>query len=154
MKEVKLTRGYSALVDDEDYERINSLKWFVNINGNYVRAARMKNRKIIYMQHEVLQTKDYIDHINRNSLDNRKENLRITDHAANMLNTVRHIDRIGICYNKRASLWVVYLDRPREPRIYLGYRKTKDEALTLLEEGRIQHESNQNRSITAGYAEI
>lgn len=31
MREIPLTRGYIALVDDEDFERVNELKWHVKI---------------------------------------------------------------------------------------------------------------------------
>lgn len=27
--EIKLTKGFFAIVDDEDYERVNALKWHV-----------------------------------------------------------------------------------------------------------------------------
>lgn len=43
------------------------------------------------------------------------------------------MNRVGVCYNKRANLWMAYLDAPGAKRIYLGYRKTEDEAKALLE---------------------
>ena len=38
MKEIQLTQGYVALVDDDDYERVSRLKWCASI--------RRKNGKI------------------------------------------------------------------------------------------------------------
>jgi len=69
-------------------------------------------------------------------LDNRKCNLRIVDHEQNMRNTARHKDRVGITFNKRANLWMSYLDTPGKTRKYLGYSKTKEDAELKLEEAK------------------
>jgi len=52
MKEIQLSKGFIALVDDEDYERVNAFKWFVKIGSHSNYAARHiqigKKRKTIF----------------------------------------------------------------------------------------------------------
>lgn len=148
MKELHLTKGYSALIDAEDFERLSKKKWMANVNANQIRAARTEKVngkvKMLYLHHAVLNVDSAIlrlngkevDHINGNPLDNRKENLRIVDHTINMRNTVRHKNRVGYCFNKRANLWSCYLDSPGKSRQYLGYTKTKEEAELRVREKR------------------
>lgn len=142
MKEITLTRGFIALVDDEDFERINKFNWFSTVNGTYVRASRMQMRKMIYMHHQVLGIMPWeldgreIDHDDRNPLNNQRHNLILTDHTGNMRNTLRHMNRKGYCFNYRANLWSVYLDMPGRNRKYLGYTKTEEEAIQRITEAR------------------
>lgn len=142
VKRIPLTRGYYALVDAEDFTKISSVKWQAIVtklkNGNYVRAVQSTaNKSKRYMHHAVLdfywqKGGPVVDHINRNSLDNRKANLRIVSQKENMSNGIRSLNRVGVCYNKRAKLWFVYKDSKDSPRVNLGYRKTRQEAEALL----------------------
>lgn len=142
MREIQLTRGFTAQVSDEDYDRINAFNWFASVGEHQVRAARMKNRQMIYMGHEVLQVKSCkqweVDHRDKDTLNNQRDNLRIVTHKVNMQNTDRHLNRKGYCYNKRAGLYSVYLDMPNQKRRYLGYTKTETEAITRAKEAREQ----------------
>ena len=78
-KRIELSQGKFALVDDEDFEHINQFKWYYAA-GYARRNLRMKNgkRKIIFMHRIIAKTPEgmYCDHINGNTLDNRKSNLR------------------------------------------------------------------------------
>lgn len=49
MKEIKLTKGATALIDDDDYQYINQWKW--NYNGSY--AMRTKGKTCVYMHREI-----------------------------------------------------------------------------------------------------
>lgn len=85
MKEIPLTQGFNAIVDDEDYERLSQWKWC--FDGRY--AVRWGNGgKRVYMHREVSQTPPNMntDHSNRNKLDNRKHNLRHCLDSQNSMN--------------------------------------------------------------------
>lgn len=101
MKYIKLTRGFKAIVDDEDYEYLNQFKWCVNIGKktNYaVRYATINGRYThILMHREIMNTPKGLDcdHVFHNGLDNRKyieingklvKNLRNCKHSQNMRN--------------------------------------------------------------------
>jgi len=90
MKKIPLSQGKFALVDDEDFERLSKYKWCLNNNyaGRRVTTGYRKST-IIYMHSVINGTtigKD-TDHINRNKLDNRRENLRTCSRSDNIRNT-------------------------------------------------------------------
>lgn len=73
-----------AIVDSEDIEILRKFKWCKDKNG-YV-----KNSKQQYLHKVVLKNfTDFIDHINGNTLDNRKSNLRKCSNSDNLKNRVR-----------------------------------------------------------------
>jgi hypothetical protein len=87
MKNIPLTKGKFAIVDDEDFEYLNKWRWKYHKDGYAVRTAT-KNKNI-YMHREINKTPKGVitDHINRNGLDNRKLNLRNSSFSQNALNT-------------------------------------------------------------------
>ena len=92
MKEIKLTRGESALINDEDFEWINSYNWALHPQGNGYAVRKGSKAKgeprTVNMHRMIMQSKpgEHVDHINLNSLDNRKENLRIANIQTNAFN--------------------------------------------------------------------
>lgn len=87
MKELKLTKGKYALVDDEDFEKLNNYSWHILRNGYAMARIKGTNKKIL-LHRLILNAPNgrMIDHINHNVLDNRKENLRfcsVTENARN-----------------------------------------------------------------------
>jgi hypothetical protein len=85
-KEIKLTKGQFAIVDDEDYDYLNQWKWCLT-TSNYVR--RWQKGKTIYLHRVILKVIDkniFVDHIDMNTLDNRKINLRICTRSQNAMN--------------------------------------------------------------------
>lgn len=135
--EIKLSNGGTALVDDEDYAGIVVFKWRHN---KYAQRTTQCNyeRRTIYMQHQVLKIQPKqlgdkeVDHINRNPLDNRKENLRIITHAENMRNCLRSMYKLGVCFEARRNKWRAYLDRKGYARKFIGYFSTMEEALAAV----------------------
>jgi hypothetical protein len=89
MSEIILSNGQTALVSPEDYDRLNRYAWAMGGNGYAV--ARVDG-VTTYMHHLVLPDVPsgmVRDHINRNRLDNRRENLRVVSMGHNTVNTSR-----------------------------------------------------------------
>lgn len=89
MKEIRLTQGKVAIVDDEDFERLSEINW--HFAGGYARRnKRLENgkRRMEFMHRIIAETPDgmFTDHINGNALDNRKCNLRNVSKAENAKN--------------------------------------------------------------------
>jgi hypothetical protein len=115
MKEIPLTQGKVALVDDEDYEYLNQFKWCAHNRRNTSYAVRAlpidKNEKqnTIKMHRVIINTPKEMetDHINGNGLDNRRENLRIVTTRQNQQNL--HIKKSskypGVCWEAGRSRW-------------------------------------------------
>ncbi len=85
MKEIPLTQGKFALVDDEDYEMLMQWKW--QYATGY--ATRRVWPKVRLLMHRVImnaQPGEQIDHKNLNRLDNQRSNLRFATYAQNMYN--------------------------------------------------------------------
>ena len=93
MKEIQLTQGKVALVDDDMYEYLNQWKWQVNKNGNKfyaITTLHINGKCKTTFMHRLISnnknTKMHTDHINGDGLDNRKINLRICTHSQNLMN--------------------------------------------------------------------
>lgn len=93
MKEIPLTQGKVALVDDEDYERVARYKWCAVIrrNGSYYAFA---NGGRLLMHRFILGVTggSKVDHYNQNTLDNTRANLRLATTAQNGHNMRKHRD--------------------------------------------------------------
>ena len=92
MKVISLTQDKVALVDDEDYERLNQFKWYARWNNQRFYACRKiktsNGQKIEHMHRVIAITPHGLDtdHKNGDSLDNQKDNLRWASRAQNMQN--------------------------------------------------------------------
>jgi hypothetical protein len=95
-KEIKLSNGMVALVDDEDYESLSRWKWCAHKSkGNYyaergTRNRRLGTQKTIRMNRQIMNAPDgvQVDHKNRNTLDNQKHNLRLCNNSQNQCNKI------------------------------------------------------------------
>jgi hypothetical protein len=96
VREIPLTQGYVALVDDEDFEFLSQWKWRVlkAMDGRKIYARRSLARTTdgkrpqILMHTALMGTPDglEVDHENGNGLDNQRHNLRVGTHQQNMRN--------------------------------------------------------------------
>jgi len=115
-RKIPLTRGKYAIVDQDDYERLNKYKWHASAYNNTCYAVRHKYykgvHKYVRMHREIIKAPDtfLVDHINLNGLDNRKANLRLAtkvQNAQNMSKTKRKTSSKykGVSYIKRDRIW-------------------------------------------------
>jgi hypothetical protein len=92
MKEIALTRGKVALVDDQDHDRLSRYSWYASRSGGvwYAKTGIWDGRRTAQIaMHRLLINADagqLIDHINGNGLDNRRSNLRLCCKAQNQQN--------------------------------------------------------------------
>lgn len=95
-REIPLTRGLTALVDDADYQSLARHRWFAQsgkVNGERTfyaaRSVRDGGKKrLVYMHHLLLDAPVGLqrDHENGNTLDNRRHNLRVATSTQNQAN--------------------------------------------------------------------
>lgn len=106
MKSIPLTQGKFALVDDEAYEWLSCDKWYASASGKterwYAKRSEFKNGVLVmrvWMHKEILGVGQgvQVDHVNRDSLDNRRTNLRLATHADNQRNQgMRRTNKSGL----------------------------------------------------------
>ena len=90
MKRLKLTQGKYTLIDDENFEELSKVSWCITKTGEDRWYAINKSHGInTYMHRFLMKTPKGMDtdHINGDSLDNRKENLRICTRSENLYNS-------------------------------------------------------------------
>lgn len=112
-----------ALVDDADFEWLNQFKWYAKgPEGRYVYAVTGSEKT--RMHRLILPEVVLVDHQNRDTLDNRRENLRPATRTDNGANAVRRTDNTsgfkGVYWNKEKRQWVARVG-VRGKRRYLGH---------------------------------
>jgi hypothetical protein len=145
-KEIELTRGQVAIVDDADFEELNIWKWHYSHPGKgngtqgYARRARPGGRKArkekgawIYMHRQICGY-DQVDHANGNKLDNRRENLRRADKSRNGANRRKFQRKTkptsnykGVYWRKSSKAWVAQIG-VKGVRKHLGFFSDEIEA--------------------------
>lgn len=148
MKEIVLTREKTALVDDEDFEELNKYKWCTYSGpwGCYaVRALPRSGGKhrIVRMHRSILDAPDgiQVDHINHNTLDNRRENLRLCTNLENSRNriSIRGSSRYkGVGWHKQRSKWRAYI-KVNGKDISLGLFTKEVDAAVVYNNAAIEH---------------
>ena len=97
MRKIELTQGKVALVDDADYELVSQYKWSIGSAGYACRSYMIKRQVFNVLMHRLIMgnPEQPVDHINRDKLDNRRENLRIATHGINRQNVAEVANLTG-----------------------------------------------------------
>lgn len=110
MREIHLVRGEVALVDDDVYDEMSGYRWY-SMKGYATRGYFHKGRtKHVRMHRAIVGAAPgvMVDHINGNTLDNRRENLRVCSNSDNQKNRHRANGSSrfkGVCWNKQSNKW-------------------------------------------------
>ena len=130
--------------DLEDYDKIKNYCWYEakSHKGYSALKTHLPDTKKCIKMHQLLGYSGY-DHENRNSFDNRKENLRLCTAKENNRNQNRQWNNTsgftGISWNKANSKWEVYIDVDGK-RIKLGMFHVDDKNNAIVTRLRAEKE--------------
>ena len=127
-------KGEIILIDTEDVGKIKGYTWYRI--GRYI--GTQKKKKSILIHSLIMESSEgkVIDHINRNTLDNRKINLRVCTQSENLINTCLRTNNKsgirGVKYYKAYDKWTAYITFNKINH-FLGYFKLKEDAMAARE---------------------
>lgn len=143
MKEIILTQGKVALVDDDDFERIRHFHWYARKTRNKFYAAYKVKKQgkstTFYMHREIMNYPEgmHIDHIDGNGLNNQRSNLRICTCQENQRN--RHGAQSnsksgvkGVSWHKTSGKWRAVI-KVNGKHKQIGEYKTISEASKVVQ---------------------
>lgn len=144
---------FDVLVDTKNVKIIQKVKWYIDINnksGRIVVRGRYEERNVFlhrYIMNIINEEPSiYIDHIDRNTLNNLESNLRITNNSINQRNKGVQKNNTsgipGVRFDKNINSWVsVYTDinGKRHTRTFSAKKYGYDEAKELAIKNRIEN---------------
>jgi len=149
-RRIPLTQGKYAIVDPEDFTRLNKHKWHANKAKNTYYAVRRihiarSKWKHIKMHREILRPPAhlYVDHINHNGLDNRKANLRPATCRQNSYNRIHFRKNPsskykGVSFKKRTKKWTAQI-RYNGKTKFIGSYENEIEAAKAYDKAAKKH---------------
>lgn len=133
-KEIPLTRGMVAIVDDDWYEMLSLVKWAASKRGYARRSSTYNGNNYCEPMHRVILDAPRsiaVDHINNNRLDNRRSNLRFSDAKGNNGNQSIRVGGTskfkGVHFSPAKNRWIAQISRDGR-RIHIGTFTSEDEA--------------------------
>lgn len=139
-KKILLSRNMVAIVDDTDYEWLNQWKWSYATAGYAVRRIP-GTTKIVYMHRQIMEDPQgvYVDHVNRDKLDNRRCNLRLATPSQSIRNTRgRKSYSVFKGVSKSGKKWCARIQIHNQT-ISLGTFDTQREAAVAYNDAAISH---------------
>lgn len=135
MKEIQLTRGLIAFVDDEDFEVLSQYKWFATDSGYAARNVVENGKPRVKSMHRIIlgltDPKVLTDHIDGNKTNNIKSNLRPCNHSQNACNKpkpgVNMSGYKGVSWQSKTGSWSAKI-KINKKDIWIGEFDSKEEA--------------------------
>lgn len=144
---IPLTRGMEAIVDQQDWECLSKCKWYAKWNPvtRSFYAYRQDKKKTTAMHRVIMEAtgRVLVDHRNHNTLDNRRENLRVCTSAQNLWNQGKRKKNTsgykGVSWNRNSKKWIACIGVNRKS-IYLGAFPSAHEAgMAYADAARLYH---------------
>lgn len=155
--------GVEFYFDKEDYDKIKDIYWREHrdsVNGyarGYVNTDENNIHKYIFMHNLIMDNlldKDKIvDHISGNTLDNKKENLRICNNQKNSMNKRKPKNNTsgvkGVSYSEIEHKWKAYITYNKK-RMHLGTFLNKEDAIKVRKKAEQKYFKEFNRENNLG----
>jgi hypothetical protein len=148
MIEIPLTQGQFAIIDDEDFKLVNEYTWYAawstNTNSFYAHTSvrNPNGKQVLLGMHRLIMDAPkgmHVDHIDHNTLDNRREKLRICTRSQNKCNSRVYANNScghkNIYWNKARNKWHAHISVNKK-QIHLGYHINIEDAIAAAKAGR------------------
>lgn len=127
-----------CIIDNEDFEKVKDYKIYLHKEG-YATCSEGFIHNLLFDNKD---EKVIVDHISRNKLDNRKENLRLATYSQNNMNSgIRSNSTTkvtGVSFAKLNGKWEAYL-RINKKRVFHGYFENFRDAVNARKEAEIKY---------------
>jgi len=130
-----------TVLDIEDKDKIIKYPWGLYLNKHgykYAQVNTSSKRKLHHFILSIPKRNIVVDHINGNTLDNRKRNLRLVDYRINSFNSVKNNPFAtskykGVSWNKKVKKWRAFIFINNKQK-YLGAFHSEIEAAKAYNE--------------------
>lgn len=130
MKLKQLASKSGVYLDPDDLEKFGELGAWIHLDG-YILTYNPNTREELKLAQLVMNTSTVVDHINGNTTDDRKANLRLATKSQNMANVPLRSDNKsgykGVYFNKSTARYTAYITKD-QIRIHIGSFKTAEAA--------------------------
>lgn len=134
-KQIPLSQGKFAIVDDDAFDFLNQWKWCYCNSGYAIRSDYTSGVRVFVLMHRFILDAPkgmYVDHVDHNGLNNQRNNIRIATPSENHYNMRASSSEFsskykGVFYARQKQKWAARIHTDKQKH-FLGYFNTELEA--------------------------